>query len=380
MQEKNRESSKRSQKSRSDGRRVSKKNSIKSKSREYNPVEKRNQRIEKNKKISSRRNNSSKEHLSPKTKKYDNRQKTKIKKEVGSNISNKLAPKTTLKKSGDGNPVSRKSLNLFFYKNFRHPNYGYFGVGLIFACLILLFSSFDVVISKGLFFIYLGVLLLKQPRIYSQGIFIDFVTIGIVFFGLVTYLADLANYFSDMNINALGQNGADALLFIILSFKNLEVITILTTSILFYYHIQSWKLNKSGEGFLFLILAVIPILVGFVQYFKINSGLNYLVREDNLFSAFITEQLELFKDVEDELIIAYEPIWAIGSGITPTIADINEVSELIKGLCGNVKVLYGGSVNKENASNLLNNSNIDGVLVGGASLDPKEFANIAQSC
>ena len=104
------------------------------------------------------------------------------------------------------------------------------------------------------------------------------------------------------------------------------------------------------------------------------------VREDNLFSAFITEQLELFKDLEDELIIAYEPIWAIGSGITPTIADINEVSELIKGLCGNVKVLYGGSVNKENASNLLNNSNIDGVLVGGASLDPKEFANIAQSC
>ena len=104
------------------------------------------------------------------------------------------------------------------------------------------------------------------------------------------------------------------------------------------------------------------------------------VREDNLFSTFITEQLELFKDVEDELIIAYEPIWAIGSGITPTIADINEVSELIKGLCGNVKVLYGGGVNKENASNLLNNSNIDGVLVGGASLDPKEFANIAQSC
>ena len=104
------------------------------------------------------------------------------------------------------------------------------------------------------------------------------------------------------------------------------------------------------------------------------------VREDNLFSAFITEQLELFKDLEDELIIAYEPIWAIGSGITPTIADINEVSELIKGLCDNVKVLYGGSVNKENASNLLNNSNIDGVLVGGASLDPKEFANIAQSC
>ena len=104
------------------------------------------------------------------------------------------------------------------------------------------------------------------------------------------------------------------------------------------------------------------------------------VREDNLFSAFITEQLKLFKDIEDELIIAYEPIWAIGSGLIPTIADINEASELIRGLCNNVKVLYGGSVNRGNASNLLNNSNIDGVLVGGASLDPKEFANIAQSC
>ena len=90
--------------------------------------------------------------------------------------------------------------------------------------------------------------------------------------------------------------------------------------------------------------------------------------------------MESFKNIEDELIIAYEPIWAIGSGLVPSIADINEVSKLIKEQCRNAKVLYGGSVNKENASNLLNNSNIDGVLVGGASLDPKEFANIAQSC
>ena len=61
-------------------------------------------------------------------------------------------------------------------------------------------------------------------------------------------------------------------------------------------------------------------------------------------------------------------------------SDINEVSELIKSLVTNAKILYGGSVNEKNASNLLNNSNIDGLLVGGASLDPKEFANIAQSC
>ena len=52
--------------------------------------------------------------------------------------------------------------------------------------------------------------------------------------------------------------------------------------------------------------------------------------------------------------------------------------ELIKSLVTNAKILYGGSVNEKNAFHLMNNSNIDGLLVGGASLDPKEFANIAQ--
>ncbi len=104
------------------------------------------------------------------------------------------------------------------------------------------------------------------------------------------------------------------------------------------------------------------------------------VREKNLFSSFINEQLSLFTNVKDEMIVAYEPIWAIGTGLIPTINDINEASELIRRSISNVKVLYGGSVNEKNALNLLDNSNIDGLLVGGASLNPKEFANIAQSC
>ena len=104
------------------------------------------------------------------------------------------------------------------------------------------------------------------------------------------------------------------------------------------------------------------------------------MREKNLFSSFINEQLSLFTNIKDEMIIAYEPIWAIGTGLIPTINDINEASELIRRSISNVKVLYGGSVNEKNALNLLDNSNIDGLLVGGASLNPKEFANIAQSC
>ena len=102
------------------------------------------------------------------------------------------------------------------------------------------------------------------------------------------------------------------------------------------------------------------------------------VREDNETSSFITDQLNFFSGKGEDVIIAYEPIWAIGSGLIPAASDINEVCELIKSLVTNAKILYGGSVNEKNAFHLMNNSNIDGLLVGGASLDPKEFANIAQ--
>ena len=102
------------------------------------------------------------------------------------------------------------------------------------------------------------------------------------------------------------------------------------------------------------------------------------VREDNQTSSFITDQLNFFSSKDEDVIIAYEPIWAIGSGLIPAVSDINEVCELIKSLVTNAKILYGGSVNEKNATHLLNNSNIDGLLVGGAALDPKEFANIAQ--
>ena len=102
------------------------------------------------------------------------------------------------------------------------------------------------------------------------------------------------------------------------------------------------------------------------------------VREDNQTSSFITDQLNFFSSKDEDVIIAYEPICAIGSCLIPAVSDINEVCELIKSLVTNAKILYGGSVNEKNATHLLNNSNIDGLLVGGASLDPKEFANIAQ--
>jgi len=84
------------------------------------------------------------------------------------------------------------------------------------------------------------------------------------------------------------------------------------------------------------------------------------------------------------LIIAYEPVWAIGSGKTPNPEEINSIHKMIKDVVqsrfpkiGLMSVLYGGSVNSMNASSLFILEHIDGALVGGASLDGKEFAQIA---
>ncbi len=77
-----------------------------------------------------------------------------------------------------------------------------------------------------------------------------------------------------------------------------------------------------------------------------------------------------------QVIIAYEPIWAIGTGKNATPEQAEEVHAFIKEYVGNVKVLYGGSVKPENAFSLMSQPHIDGVLVGGASLKPESFYDI----
>ena len=79
------------------------------------------------------------------------------------------------------------------------------------------------------------------------------------------------------------------------------------------------------------------------------------------------------------LIVAYEPIWAIGTGKTCAAEEANRICALIRGWVGNPDVIvqYGGSVNPATIDELMAQSDIDGVLVGGASLDPLGFARIA---
>jgi triosephosphate isomerase len=90
-------------------------------------------------------------------------------------------------------------------------------------------------------------------------------------------------------------------------------------------------------------------------------------------------------DVAVGLVIAYEPVWAIGTGLTPTPADVAEAHAFIRqrltarfGSEGNrVRILYGGSVNPANAKELLTIANVNGALVGGASLKAADFLGIA---
>ncbi len=102
----------------------------------------------------------------------------------------------------------------------------------------------------------------------------------------------------------------------------------------------------------------------------------------------LSSVLEVADGLGDELVVAYEPVWAIGTGRTATPETAQEVHAAIRkalsdrlGRAGDrIRILYGGSVNPSNAGELLSQPDIDGALVGGASLDPEAFARIALAC
>jgi triosephosphate isomerase len=89
-----------------------------------------------------------------------------------------------------------------------------------------------------------------------------------------------------------------------------------------------------------------------------------------------------------KLVVAYEPVWAIGTGLTPTTDDVEQVHRFIrdsltsrfKGEGTKMRILYGGSVKPSNAAELMAVANVNGALIGGASLKASDFLAIAQGC
>ena len=112
-------------------------------------------------------------------------------------------------------------------------------------------------------------------------------------------------------------------------------------------------------------------------------------RENNETKAVCKVQIEkalenVSKEDIAKVVIAYEPIWAIGTGKTATAEDANDViayirevvANLYKELANNVRIQYGGSVKPNNVTEIMNQSDIDGALVGGASLLPKDYIDL----
>jgi triosephosphate isomerase (TIM) len=100
-------------------------------------------------------------------------------------------------------------------------------------------------------------------------------------------------------------------------------------------------------------------------------------RERGETEAVLTRQVSVFS-AHENLVVAYEPVWAIGTGKTATPEIAQDAHALIKSLI-DVPVLYGGSVKPENAEALLAQPDVDGALVGGASLDVGSFNAICET-
>jgi triosephosphate isomerase (TIM) len=90
----------------------------------------------------------------------------------------------------------------------------------------------------------------------------------------------------------------------------------------------------------------------------------------------------------DNLVVAYEPVWAIGTGLTPTVGDVEQIHRFIREFLmarfsregARIRILYGGSVKPSNARELMVVANVNGALVGGASLKAADFLAIASGC
>jgi triosephosphate isomerase len=134
------------------------------------------------------------------------------------------------------------------------------------------------------------------------------------------------------------------------------------------------KVSESG---------LIPILCLGEQFQERESGTTDEVIARQLDEVIKLASIEKFSNA----VIAYEPVWAIGTGLTATPEQAEEVHAFIRlqlarhddEIANNIRILYGGSVKADNAGELFSRANIDGGLIGGASLNAREFLTICQS-
>lgn len=116
-------------------------------------------------------------------------------------------------------------------------------------------------------------------------------------------------------------------------------------------------------------------------------GEDLFAYENNQREQILIEQLSVLDKV-DNLMIAYEPVWSIGTGVLPEYKEIKETVKMIgewllankTSNLGSIPLLYGGSINNKNCEEVLSQTEVDGFLVGGASLKPEILLEVVKRC
>ena len=114
---------------------------------------------------------------------------------------------------------------------------------------------------------------------------------------------------------------------------------------------------------------------GFEIVYCIGEPLEIRESGNDALMAYLADQLEGIDLSYDKLVIAYEPVWAIGTGLTPSEHDIELIHTALKHKCSK-PLLYGGSVKANNARTILALDNVDGILVGSGALDVNDFCSM----
>ena len=122
------------------------------------------------------------------------------------------------------------------------------------------------------------------------------------------------------------------------------------------------------------------------EQYDSNQTFEIIDTQLSVIKGLLAQQPDLTAHLSERLVIAYEPVWAIGTGKVPTVAEVSKTHQHIKqtvasfaDMTDNITVLYGGSVNANNADGFASDPMIDGALVGGASLKAESFLAIANA-
>ena len=117
----------------------------------------------------------------------------------------------------------------------------------------------------------------------------------------------------------------------------------------------------------------------FVIVYCVGEDLDVKQQGEDAVVAYIKAQLEGIDTTYENLIVAYEPVWAIGTGLTPTVEEIEQIHTKLKGILNNKPLLYGGSVKVGNAQAIMSCNNVDGVLVGSGALVVEDFIQMVNT-